>query len=276
MVFDATGIADLRYSGTDWSDPQRAKTLLVDNPDITVSADSWTELARRAGLPPAQLQSTVERYNRMVREGEDADFQRFGHGALAPWLQVFPVPEPRQLSQPPFYAMQAFAMTRKSMGGLRIDTKCRVLDNAGKPIPGLFAVGEVAGLGGVNGRAGLEGTFLAPSLIQGRRAGRYIAGGHTSNPPPPAATPTKVAVDSSDRMCRTCHTLPMRFFAGRQGYRHFARSHKLAEERNLSCTKCHGEVELLRPWRHRIDNASQTAACSECHLPWSGPAPQTR
>jgi hypothetical protein len=88
--------------------------------------------------------------------------------------------------------------------------------------------------------------------------------------------PSSVVSGGAGGICKTCHSLPMRFFAGKQGYRHFARSHKLAEERGFSCRKCHGEVELLRPWRHRIDDALQTDGCGECHLPWSGSAPQTR
>ena len=191
MVFDADGVADLRYSGTDWSDPKRAKVLLLDNSEITARADTWAELAQKAGIPADKLQQTVERYNQQVREGEDTDFQRFGKQALPPWLQVFPVPQPRQLLKPPFYAMHAYPMTRKNMGGLRIDTDCRVLNAAGAPIPGLYAVGEVAGLGGVNGKAGLEGTFLGPSLIQGRRAGRFITG-RTDATAPPAVKPTRL------------------------------------------------------------------------------------
>jgi succinate dehydrogenase/fumarate reductase flavoprotein subunit len=192
--------------------------------------------------------------------------------ALPAWLQVFPAPEPRELREPPFYAMQAFPMTRKNMGGLRIDTDCRVLDTEGRAIPGLFAVGEVAGLGGVNGRAGLEGTFLAPSLIQGRRAGRAIAL-RTAGPEPARNAPVAlVAGDGRDGACRMCHALPMRFYASRQGYRHFGRAHQLAEERGFSCVRCHAEVELARPWRHRIKAGRQTAGCGECHLPWSGPA----
>lgn len=276
MVFDEPGVADLRYSGTDWSDPKRAKALLVDNPEVTASAATWADLARKTGLPAGRLQETVGRYNRMVREGEDTDFLRFGRQALPPWLQVFPVPAPRELLTPPFHAMRAFPMTRKSMGGLRIDVNCRVLDTAGRAIPGLFAVGEVAGLGGVNGKAGLEGTFLAPSLIQGRRAGRYIAGRQEFGPSASMPLEPRTVIDAGDALCRTCHTLPMRFFAGQNGYRHFMRAHKLAEERNFSCRRCHGEVELLRPWRHRIVDVSQTAGCSDCHLPWSGPAPGTR
>ena len=272
LIFDEKGVADLRYSGTDWADLKHAKALLVDNPTVTKRSGTWAELAQKTGLPSERLQATVERYNRMVREGEDADFQRFGKQALSPWLQVFPVPTPREFLTPPFYAMQAFPMTRKNMGGLKIDTNCRVLDTTGRAIPGLFAVGEVAGLGGVNGKAGLEGTFLAPSLIQGRRAGRFISGQQNSSLPAPVKFVTPAAVETSDLVCRTCHTLPMRFFAARQGYRHFSRAHQLAEERRYSCTRCHGEVELLRPWRHRIDGMVQTSGCGDCHLPQNTPA----
>jgi succinate dehydrogenase/fumarate reductase flavoprotein subunit len=277
MVFDDPGVADLRYSGTDWSDAARVRTLLVDNPEVTRKAETWEDLARKSGLPADRLRATVERYNRMVREGEDEDFRRFGKQALPPWLQVFPVPKPRELVQPPFYAIQAFAMTRKNMGGLRIDLDCRVLDANGRAIPGLFAAGEAAGLGGVNGKAGLEGTFLGPSLIQGRRAGRTIVAGWNRQPavrgaeaaPPPPA-------DERDAVCRACHQLPMGFFAGRPGYRHFGRAHKMAEERKLHCGRCHSEIEMLRPWRHRMLGAALTASCDHCHLPWTGPPPTTR
>ncbi|MCX6624298.1 MAG: FAD-binding protein, partial [Acidobacteria bacterium] len=146
----------------------------------------------------------------------------------------------------------------------------------GNIIPGLYAVGEVAGLGGVNGKAGLEGTFLGPSLIQGRRAGRFIT--HRQDPAaPPAPKLEPVAENQAgDAVCRTCHTLPMRFFGARSGYRHFRRAHQLAEERKFTCRQCHGEVQLARPWLHHINDASQTASCSNCHLPWTGPAPATR
>ena len=50
----------------------------------------------------------------------------------------------------------------------------RVLDQAGDPLPGLYAVGEAAGFGGggMNGKRGLEGTFLGGCIFSGRIAGR--------------------------------------------------------------------------------------------------------
>lgn len=45
-----------------------------------------------------------------------------------------------------------------TMGGLEIDSETRVIDLNGKPIPGLFAAGEVAG--GVHGANRLGGSSL--------------------------------------------------------------------------------------------------------------------
>jgi predicted oxidoreductase len=69
-------------------------------------------------------------------------------------------------------------LTRKSLGGIQTDLSARVLNAAGKPISGLYAVGEAAGFGGggVHGYRSLEGTFLGGCLFTGRQAGRAIAG----------------------------------------------------------------------------------------------------
>jgi predicted oxidoreductase len=75
----------------------------------------------------------------------------------------------------PLLAIREFILSRKSMGGLQTDLDSRVLDVAsGAPIPGLYAVGETAGFGGggMNGKRGLEGTFLGGCILGGRIAGR--------------------------------------------------------------------------------------------------------
>jgi predicted oxidoreductase len=74
----------------------------------------------------------------------------------------------------PLIAIREFIISRKSMGGLQTDLDCRVLDAAGTPIAGLYAAGESAGFGGggMNGKRGLEGTFLGGCILGGRIAGR--------------------------------------------------------------------------------------------------------
>ena len=59
-----------------------------------------------------------------------------------------------------------------------------MLDKHFEPITALYAAGEVAGMAGghINGRAGLEGTMLGPSVFSGRVAGGWAAheAGHGS------------------------------------------------------------------------------------------------
>lgn len=77
----------------------------------------------------------------------------------------------------PLIAVKLHVLTRKSLGGIQTDLSSRALDASGSPIPGLYAVGEVAGFGGggVHGYRSLEGTFLGSCLFTGRSAGRAIA-----------------------------------------------------------------------------------------------------
>ena len=60
-----------------------------------------------------------------------------------------------------------------TMGGLQIDPESRVIDEAGKPIPGLFAAGEVAG--GVHGANRLGGSSLLGCVVFGRVSGDSAA-----------------------------------------------------------------------------------------------------
>jgi predicted oxidoreductase len=78
---------------------------------------------------------------------------------------------------PPYYAIQIFPLARKNFGGVKTDLRCRVLSKYFEPIPGLYAAGEVAGMAGghINGKAGLEGTMLGPSIFSGRVAGAWAA-----------------------------------------------------------------------------------------------------
>src|SRR5437764_2099196 len=124
-----------------------------------VCSNALEELARMAGLPPATLVDSVQRWNQMVERGEDTDFRRFAPDDAT---------RPPAIDTPPFFAVQFFPSTRKSMGGVAVDLRCRVLDRQGQPISGLYAIGELAGVGGVNGKAALEGTMLGPGIFMGR------------------------------------------------------------------------------------------------------------
>jgi predicted oxidoreductase len=69
--------------------------------------------------------------------------------------------KPHKLLDPdagPLIAVRLNILTRKTLGGLQIDLDSRVLAADGQPVPGLYAAGEVAGLGAAC--TALEGTFL--------------------------------------------------------------------------------------------------------------------
>ena len=90
------------------------------------------------------------------------------------------VAAPHKLLDPdagPLIAVKLNILTRKTLGGLQTDLQSRVLGTGGKPVPGLYAAGEVAGFGGggMHGYRALEGTFLGGCLFSGRTAGRAVA-----------------------------------------------------------------------------------------------------
>ena len=76
------------------------------------------------------------------------------------------------LQHGPLIAIKLRLITRKSLGGIQTDLASRALDRNGKPIAGLFAIGEAAGFGGggASGRRSLEGTFLSGCILTARAA----------------------------------------------------------------------------------------------------------
>jgi flavocytochrome c len=164
-IFDDDARKGFHVSG--WNE-EAIETKLFDNPqasEVVKSAPTIKALAVAAGLPADTLDETVRRWNEMVAAGRDTDFGRIGTSRSS-WAH------PPKIEKPPYYAVRFVPLTRKSMGGVVIDLSCRVLDAAGRPIPGLYAVGELTGLAGVNGKCTLEGTFLGASILTGRVAGR--------------------------------------------------------------------------------------------------------
>jgi flavocytochrome c len=148
----------------------RAKVLeLLDHSPFIRKADALAELAARIEVDVPAFLDTVERYNKACEQGLATE-PEFGK----------PLSDSKAFDTPPYYAVQIFPLARKNLGGAKTDRMCRVLDKHFEPIAGLFAAGEVAGMAGghINGRAGLEGTMLGPSLFSGRVAGAWAA--HTA------------------------------------------------------------------------------------------------
>lgn len=119
-------------------------------------ADSLADLAKQLGMPADKLEATVAEFNKMVEAKNDP---KFGH-------KLFD----RPIVKPPFYATPRAPSIHHTMGGLQISTNAQVLDKNGKPIPGLYAAGEVTG--GIHGSNRLGGNATADVLTFGRIAAK--------------------------------------------------------------------------------------------------------
>jgi succinate dehydrogenase/fumarate reductase flavoprotein subunit len=251
-IFDEASKPFFIVSGTDWGDFKKVDTLILQNPNLVKKADTLEQLAELAGLPVTNLVGTVARYNELVELGDDKDFGRFGPGKPEFSNKASP-----KIAIPPYYAMQTFPLTRKSMGGVAIDLRCRVLDKGKRPIPGLYAVGELTGLAGINGKAALEGTFLGPCIVTGRVAARSLLKELGVSPLP---APT------GESRCTSCHDIPESLAQAREGYWHFERVHRATTDRSIDCRHCHTEMTPYRADDHRIHWQSLSASCVLCHV----------
>lgn len=238
-ILDADGITSLAIAGPDWVDRARVERDILANPALVTRADDLDTLARTAGIAGPALRATIEAHRQ-----SNAGFA---------------------IAKPPFYAIKRYPLARKSMGGIAVDTETRVVDSRGKVIPGLYAVGEVTGFARINGRAALEGTFLGPSVLMGRIAGRSIAGDAIARPVRVIEV-TPVAATFEDATCTTCHAT-RDLVAGSPGRLHTAGAHSRVVAEAMPCSSCHADLHPYRADRHRSDPLLRSATCGRCHLP---------
>ena len=147
----------------EWSHDNRRELEL----GIIKRADSLEELAALVGTDVARLRASIERWNRLCRQGRDEDYGR------EPWSMV-------KLLGPPFYTAAVWPMVANTQGGPVHDAHQRVLNAFGEPIHGLYAAGEI---GSVFGHLYLSGGNLAECFVGGRIAGRQAAARARSGPP---------------------------------------------------------------------------------------------
>lgn len=122
--------------------------------------DTLGELADAYGIPKEALIKQVEEFNAYVREGKDKQFDR-------------PLALAIEIKQAPFYAARVWPKVHYCMGGVGITKNAEVLNvRTQKPIPGLYAAGEVTG--GTHGASRLGGCAIADGLVTGRVAGDAV------------------------------------------------------------------------------------------------------
>ena len=245
--------------GVEWIKTPTDGHPLLDNPAITSKAMTLDELAQLAGIPGDALAASVARYNAMIDTGEDSDFNRFPEMNDAP---------PR-IERPPFYAMRFYPMTRKSMGGVVIDADGRAIADNGEIVPGLYAVGELTGSVGINGKHGMDGMFLGPAVVTGRVAGRTIAAAHADRDASVEimAAPAEDSLPDSASWEPSLTAAELESFLAtpRDGYWHFETSHGMVLECQFECTLCHSAEVPFFPVNNRSSKLAQVEICANCH-----------
>jgi predicted oxidoreductase len=166
------------------------KEMLTNCSDF-VTANSLAELVEKMNalqgdqaVDLKNVQEAVAQYDATIARGDslmnDEQLRRIAamrkyRGDRVRLCNFQPIDDAKAL---PLIAVREFIISRKSLGGIQTDLSSRVLDAEGKPIAGLFAVGEAAGFGGggVHGLRALEGTFLGGCILSGRIAAAAIDG----------------------------------------------------------------------------------------------------
>ena len=127
------------------------------------TAETLAELAKKIKIDPKALQKTIDEFNACVDKKSDPKFGRK------------PAMLTSKLLKGPWWAAYSAMAVHHTMGGVRIDTQARVIDLAGKVIPGLYAAGEVTG--GIHGSNRVGGNAVLDIHVFGRIAGKSAATG---------------------------------------------------------------------------------------------------
>ena len=139
----------------DWSEDNQAE---IDEGWI-FQADTLAGLAGKMGTDAAALEETVRRFNQHCTESRDPQFGR-SEKSLAP------------LAKPPYYALELALTLVNTQGGPKHNKNCQVLDFNDKPIPRLYAAGE---LGSFFGFLYQGGTNYPEAWAFGQIAGKSAA-----------------------------------------------------------------------------------------------------
>jgi 3-oxosteroid 1-dehydrogenase len=154
----------------DWAQDGMVKSVLK-------RGDTLEDLAKHMGVDPAALTATVDRFNSFAVKGEDPDFNR-GAAAYDKMYgdpSVTPNPSLGPIDKGPFYAMPIYPGDIGTNGGLLTDARARVLDTAGNPIAGLYAIGNNAASSMGESYPG-AGVTIGPALTFGYIAARDMTG----------------------------------------------------------------------------------------------------
>ena len=119
-----------------------------------------------------RLLHTIAEYNRAVPSSPPFDASK-KDGRKTTGLTIPKSNWAQTIDTPPFEAYAVTCGITFTFGGLKIDTECRVIDDDGAAIPGLYAAGEI--VGGIFYFNYPGGSGLMSAAVFGRIAGGSAA-----------------------------------------------------------------------------------------------------
>ncbi len=166
LIFDEKGRKEGPCAGsiTGWIGYREGYKWSKDNSveikqGIIKKADTLEELAKLSGIDPKGLSDGVKAWNESVKAGADKAFGRDPAKSAA-------------IDEGPFYALPLYPSLLNTQGGPRKNQHGQVLDVFDKPIPHLYAAGEMGSMWGSIYQGACNN---AESLVFGRLAGRAAA-----------------------------------------------------------------------------------------------------
>jgi succinate dehydrogenase/fumarate reductase flavoprotein subunit len=166
--------------------------------DTFVSASDAAGLASAMGLSSdaaTALATTISDYNGFVTAQSDTQFNKAAASLT------------KQISGATLYAVKIFPNTYGSMGGIKTNQNCQVLDSQGNAIPHLYAAGEVSNRDFYN-QWYVGATSLTMYSTAGRIAGVYAATGSYPWPAAPAAAAPAAAAPAEPAPAATPAAAP--------------------------------------------------------------------
>ena len=142
--------------------------IRTDQPPI--AADSIAALTAAIGVPAESLEQTVSEYNAACVDGafKPLELDGLSTRGLTPKKSNWAWP----IDTAPFHAYPIISSNVFTFGGLKVDSRARVLNRDGDPIPGLYAAGETIGMFYRNYPGA---TSVLKGLVFGRIAGADAA-----------------------------------------------------------------------------------------------------
>ncbi|KAH6953598.1 succinate dehydrogenase/fumarate reductase flavoprotein subunit [Fusarium avenaceum] len=135
-----------------------------------VEANTVQELARKLGVDPSKLHTTIKEFNAACND-KTYDLTKLD-GKATTGLSINKSNWANPINSPPYFAYPVTSQLTFTFGGVKVNTDSQVLATNGAPIPGLWATGELTGL---FYNEYPPATSVLRSLTFGRLAGQAIA-----------------------------------------------------------------------------------------------------